>query len=810
MRTWTLDREGFVTHWLVAGPLAEPYTCSLRDPNQLRYEAALRAGLPRHEPVPAGMMEGIRADQPGRLGLPWRFQGGRDGAFVNLSDFYPTMQRVRFDAATVLVSDRPRIVEAVLWSYTAADLYCNGSLAGSVRQPQYKPICREKLSLSLQKGENRIYLACETLGVRDTRSTVGLQIRGDRDGIGVSLPDPAYAEQAADALHFLEAVRPVPDGLRFPAPGPEGLEWSAVNDSPDYADQQQPTVWHSAAGQKLLTLPEGIALAQLRLRIGNGDIRRTLEITERIRPQYVTPTPAAAENRMLVFRRIAAVESLNRGDFGFPIANMLSRKYLGEAGRDDAGLLAETLRLIDERVDCADFLVCGLIRYVKNYPMTGEQAERVRRTLTGFRYWMDQDGFDGMCFWSENHCLMFYASAMQAGELYPDDVFPRAGMTGAALHAWGRGKVLEWLEDVEDRGFEEFQSTVYTCVTFAALINVVDFSEPEISRRAAAATDLLLRQLALHTFRGGIVAPQGRVYRGVLYPFRAGAMALMNLADPGQPWDYGEGWLGFYATSRYAFPTDLRRLMAEEASVSYTSGNARIVLEKHDDWCLTSVQSPREPFERWRNIARQPDADASSHAFVKSYNECFHGTTCFQPGVPGYQQHLWYAALDGEAVLFVNHPGSASEGGDMRPGYWHGNGVFPALKQTGSRLGLIYRIPEDAPLHYVHLYCPECRFDEVRRENGWLLLRKGQGFIGFWSSVEAEPWMGRNDACEQRMWGDEIACFCVCAGREVPDMDAFAHLTSDLGPAYDPETAALTAAGFSLAWQPGEDDTQVL
>ena len=80
------------------------------------------------------------------------------------------------------------------------------------------------------------------------------------------------------------------------------------------------------------------------------------------------------------------------------------------------------------------------------------------------------------------------------------------------------------------------------------------------------------------------------------------------------------------------------------------SANARIVLEKREDWCLTSVASPRGPFERWTNICRQADADVSSHLFTKSYNECFHGTTDFQPGTYGYQQHMWYAALSPEAL----------------------------------------------------------------------------------------------------------------------------------------------------------------
>ncbi len=811
MQSWPLDRQGFVNHYMVSGSAVRPFFSRERDHNQLRYEAYLRSIVAEH-PALTGT-ERVSAAENSRLDLPWHFSGGRDGAFINLSDFYAEMRRVEFDAATALIAPHPMRVRAVLWSYAAVDVYCNGVLVGGLHQPVYKPIGRAEISLPLRAGKNVLYFSCETLGVRDTRSVVGLQIMESQVEIQVTLPDERLADAAAPALEFLESAELLPHALRFSRPAPDGTSWTWDRNDPDYAHAHLPKTWNDISGKTEIILPDGEAYLTVRLRFGEQKhiLQRRFERTEQIKPAYILPVPSYEENLNLIYRRIADVESLSRGgEFGFPIANMLARKYLGDTSKDDDRLMLETLDLIEKRVDCADFLVCGLIRYLKNYPVSEDAAKLAREVLAHFRYWMDQDGFDGMCFWSENHCLMFYASAMQAGEMYPEEYFPLARMTGRELHAWGRGKVLDWLDDVEAYGFEEFLSTVYMCVTFAALINVVDFAEEAISSRAAKITDKLLSMLAVHTFKGGIIAPQGRVYRGVLYPFQAGAMALMNLADPAQPYDYGEGWLGFYATSRYRFSADLKEKMARPASLSYTTGNARIILEKRRDWCLTSVQIPREPFVRWENETQKPDADPSGHAFVKSYNECFHGTTCFQPGVYGYQQHLWYAALDGEAAVFINHPGSASEGGDMRPGYWHGSGVFPALRQEGNVLGMIYRIPEAHPLHYIHLYCPECRFDEVRKTGSWLLLRKGKGFIGLWSSAPMEPWNGENFRCEQRVWGSDIACVCFCAGREMPDMNAFENTALSLCPAYSADDQTLSAGSFSLSWHAGQDATQYL
>ncbi len=808
MIIWPLDRQGFVHHYMVSGPKVTPFYSEERDKNQLRYEAHLRAVVAEHAPL--ADTEKVCAGRESRLGMPWHFQGGKDTAFINLSDFYADMRRVAFDAATALYSAKAQAVRAVIWSYAAVDVYCNGAAVGSLRAAVYKPIGRLELTLPLKAGKNVVYFACETLGVRDTRSVIGLQIEAYDAEISAALPDEDMAKDVALALSFMEETLLTKDSLRFPRPAMAGTRWAWRQQDPDYAHAHRPVQWHSAAGETCLPLEEGGAYLELRVPAGQGELSRTFERTEQIKPLRVRPAPSWEENLHLVFQRVAAVESLSRGDeFGFPIANMLARKYLGDTSKDDAKLMDDMLALIEKRVDCADFLVCGLIRYVKNYAVPAKTQERIRQVLTHFRYWMDMDGFDAMCFWSENHSLMFYLSAMQAGEMYPEDDFPLARMTGRQLHEWGRGRVLAWLDDVEKYGFEEFLSTVYMCVTFAALLNAIDFTEEAISLRARRVTDKLLRMLAMHTFGGGIIAPQGRVYRGVLYPFSAGAMALMNLADPAQPYDYGEGWLGFYATSSYRFPADLKKLMDTPVSTTYTTGNARVVLEKRKDFCLTSVMIPRERFNRWENETKKPGVDPSTHSFVKSYNECFHGTTCFQPGVYGYQQHLWYAALDGEAAVFINHPGSASEGGDMRPGYWHGNGVFPALRQEGSLLGMIYRIPRAHPLHYIHAYVPECRFDEVRRQGNWLLLRKGKGFIGLWSSVAMEPWNGMNSGCEMRMWGDDIACLCLCAGEETENMDAFARAAEEMHPEYTFENG-LRAGGYSLAWRQGQDDTQYL
>ncbi len=48
----------------------------------------------------------------------------------------------------------------------------------------------------------------------------------------------------------------------------------------------------------------------------------------------------------------------------------------------------------------------------------------------------------------------------------------------------------------------------------------------------------------------------------------------MNLVNPEVPYSYGEGWLAFYATSRYQIPDGLAEKMKESVSLEYETGNA--------------------------------------------------------------------------------------------------------------------------------------------------------------------------------------------------------------------------------------------
>ncbi len=809
MKRWKLGNDGFVMQYMIAGPVEMDYSSETTARDQMTLEGKLR-----HEIVgemPEEWNEAVEAGKMAKNGGRWQVWAPYENAFVDTSKFYSTLKKVSMEVAAVLCVPEDCKVRAKVWTYMAAGIYLNGKLAGKVEYPVYKPISNREVTLSLKQGENLLLFVCENLGVRDTRNILGLQILERQDEIQVVLADGSLQEQVYEDEAFLAACRPEDGAVVFPKEAGEGVHVFCPSDSPDFFEAHKPARELDVKGMEKVPVPEEIIGVNVSVEREKYTLERTLEFAERNQPQYSEDVSWTGKDKLdEVMRRIAQVKSLNRGEFGFAIMNLLARRYLGQETKEDRDLLMEDLARIEERVDCADFLICGLVRYIKVFGMDEEMGKRVKEALLNFRYWMTMEGMDAMCFWSENHAMMFYSSAMFVGEMYPDEYFPRAKMTGRELSAYGKEKLLDWLGDLEDYGYEEFLSAVYMCVTFAALLNLVDFAEAEIAQRAKKLCDLLMEELAKHTFKGSVIAPMGRVYRGIIYPFSCGTQSIINIMDGTAPYCFGEGWMAYLVGSCYQIPESVKGYLRQGMEEEYSTGNALVRLKKTDDYCLTSVQSPRmDGWKRWPNLREDVTARTDCHDFTKSLNESFHGTSLFEPGTYGYQQHLWMAALSGDAVLFVNHPGTTAEKSGMRPGYWFGNGVMPGIRQNGSLLEAIYRIPEEHPIHFTHVYCPKMCYNEVAEEEHWLFLRKEKGYLALWTNGSYVEHNDQIFGCELRVYGSETAYVCLLgAEKEYGSFQAFKEQAKALKPSYDAANQCLCAGEDKFQYVKGTDRTQ--
>ncbi len=172
-------------------------------------------------------------------------------------------------------------------------------------------------------------------------------------------------------------------------------------------------------------------------------------------------------------------------------------------------------KFVDARYDCADFRVVVLIKTLYEYKsfLSTPMQERIKNCLLDFKYWMDEPGEDPMCYWSENHQIIFHTCEYLAGQLMPEEIFTNNGMTGLEHKAKAEGRILQWLEHKWLYGFIEWHSNTYYEEDIAPLVLLVDYAEnPEIREKARIILDLLFLDLALYSFQSYFSSTSGRCY----------------------------------------------------------------------------------------------------------------------------------------------------------------------------------------------------------------------------------------------------------------------------------------------------------
>lgn len=803
--------DRFIPYYLLSGPRLTEWKDEAADKNQLRYEKHLRS-IVAERGLPAPRAD-IRLGEPGELGSPWELHQAA-GGFINLPMFSLTPHRVEFLAAAVLVADERLSVPVQIWTYAAVELWLNGVLAASETEPVYKPIRKLEAQLKLKPGPNLLILRVQNLAIRDTRNIIGVELLAHTDHIRFELPGAGEARPLVELDRWLGELSIYKGRLRLPPAPPCTIRLAyEVDGLVEEAEDITGVATVELHPQKTMVVVSGEIEGIRRF--------RRIELLHHKRPVKAESLGTYGEdgNDGYAHTRRMYAELAELGTEGeyrplrFGLFYVLARRMLGRQGPHDLQHLRTALDQIRRREDCSDFFLAGLLRMMEFSLLPEELLPEAEEVILAYRYWMTEDGTDGMCFWSENHALMFYVSAYMAGRRYPGSHFLRSGRTGAEVSAVALERVRQWLEDVEEYGFEEFLSADYMCVTLGALLNVADFMEEPEARRAAGLLDLMLRQIAAHTFRGSMIAPQGRVYRSVILPFTQSVQALVHLANPKAPYGNSE-WVVFMMNSRYKLPEGLGALMEQAQTLAYQTGNAWVKLVKKRDYALTSVQSPRrDPAPRfWENVMLEPGVDIESNAYVKSLNESFHGTTRFEPGVYGYQQHMWTAALDGETLIFANHPGEAADDGGMRPGYWYGNGIMPAVRQEGGLLGAVYVIDDRHPIGFTHLFFPLEKLDRWERQGAWLFGQKGKGLVGVWCSAPLVAHHDRIFHCEQRAYARRAAYLCRCGSiEEYGSLEDFAARCRELAPRFDEAELCLTADGcFELRYEACDNKTQYM
>ncbi len=795
------NKNYFIKEWLVSGPSCTLYNCENNTndvvSDQLRYEKNLRKNFKQAKTTE--IPNNIKLNESEDSNLKWEYYCNEAGnsIFVDKSFFYSNPTLIELDAATIINCNTSKTVSATLFTYACIDVYLNGKKVANGTPPVYKPIKKSSFNLNLQQGENLLYVKMSNLGIRDSRTMFAIAL--DTSDVNISLPDKENTACLMQAKEQLYSLTYSNGEISFntPVSYPTYLIYKSKKEE--------------IKSNNKIKAPKDTTMFYISIETPSGNIKRKLETLDSNRAMY-KKTNGAPLNEIL--KALANVESQLRGSGAyFSAHHVLARYALGLNTKNDEKLIRNDLKFIDSRGDCADFLVAAIVRLIIKYKIDVALYSDIKESLLNFRYWMDEPGSDGMCFWSENHALMFHGSQLILSDLFKDDVFTNCGKTGEEIYPQAKRRCLEWLDDIESEDFEEFNSATYVPVTVAALLNIVDFAPQDMSKRASKLLDKIFNVLCRHVFDGTVITPQGRVYRDVIIPYEQTVQTILYIIDSNSPFPKEPlPFVSMFGTTKYTLPHNLLDIIYKDYSIQYTTGRTQVNLEKNKNYILTSVDSPANmDIKYWDNIYEDVGANKDSYAFTKSLNECFHGTSHFRPGTYGYQQHLWSAALNNECIVFVNHPGNDIDGGGMRPGYWYGNLITPALKQNNNILGAIYSIPLDNPIAFTHVFWPTAKFDEWCYEDNWLLGKTNSGYIGLWCSDGLEQFNGSVlQNCEYRCSNIQSAYVCICEEiSKTSDLKEFLQTCKNLTPQFDKTLNKLSICGNDyLTYKNYDDKTQ--
>jgi len=731
---YPLQAQGYLHHWLVAGPQAVSVP-ALESFAGSDIKPAIAAHYHNEDALitaaPAELATTTIVDQAGEATLPWRVVHCLDDHFVDLSAFYHTCHYLRAWAYTEVNVPAAQALTAVLTTNGPADLWVNGAHVHRHLHFHHQIPQPVSFPLRLQAGKNTILVRMEEVAIRECPYAMALQLQGINDAAAwqVTLPTTLAAtrRQALEAI-FAAAIlerrtfhRDDELIVRWPAELPYSSQITVRLQTPDgriYAE-----------GQPMI---KGGTQVNLGKAYQRADGRYWITLMPELNDYYVYGMKIVhhlplqiinskfAESSYGTYRERAAEALTDAARRDLNIYSEIAKMRLGQWDKLNLERWSTTLASINARADCSDFYLVGilgaLLRYGTHTAFPATLRQEIAHCALNFKYWMDEpsplDSPDAMCYWSENHQILFHTCEVLAGQLFPEETFPNVNQPGEWHRQKGEARALQWLRKRASGGFREWDSNVYFEHDVLALAHLADLAEStEVAEMAAIILDKLCFTMAINSFQGVFGSTHGRSYT----PYLKGGRLELTSGITRLLWGMGnfnEHFLGAVAlacAAGYELPPAI------------------------DEIGRTPVE---EMWSRERHAGSlEPDCDCASGPWevnkvtYKTADYMLCAAQDYQPGARGYQQHIWQATLGVDAVVFVTHPPCSSEEGSHRPNFWHGNAILPRVAQWKDLLIAVHQLPADDWLGFTHAYFPTAHFDEYALRAGWAFARKRDGYL---------------------------------------------------------------------------------
>jgi len=487
-----------------------------------------------------------------------------------------------------------------------------------------------------------------------------------------------------------------------------------------------------------------------------------------------------------------------------------------------------SLDYINKQYDVSDFRMATLMRILYEFrdKIPDAKMAEIKKTILSFRYWMDEPGGNGMCYWSENHQILFASAEYLAGQLYPNERFYNSGLTGRQHTAKARKRILDWLEMRWKFGFSEYYSTVYYNEDIAGIINLIDYAQDEeIVKKSEIIMDLLIYDIAAQKYGNTFVSVSGRAYENA----RKGGDKLSSGYITNYIWNNQTEVrrphinYSFITSRKYKVPSVLKEIGNDTSTVIIKQGNGLNIsslapegYSGSDDrsimmqWGMEAFSNPeviRNTMDYIRRnnmlsneflvelrpldytlvkllklepaILKTINPQANGAAIQRAYTYTYktgdysvYTTQNYHPGYYSNQDHVTGMNVGTSFSVFHTHPALPENIDRPSPNYWVGYGRLPHAAQYKNISMSIYNLPEKANfyelsmLHFTHTYFPKEKFDTVIVSGNYAFGKKGNVYCAL---IAANNLYYKKGSDEDLIQQGQKVCWIIQAGSERED-----------------------------------------
>ena len=178
-------------------------------------------------------------------------------------------------------------------------------------------------------------------------------------------------------------------------------------------------------------------------------------------------------------------------------------------------LLSKQAEYMNNRFDCADFRAQMFFKIYKDCKekLSENCKSLIKETFLNFKYFIDEPGDDSMCYWSENHQILFAVSEYLAGQEWHNEIFTNNGMSGKEHMELAQRRIDAWMEQRFSYGFSEYLSNNYLAEDIAPMANFIAYSHDRVrAEQMKIIMDILWLDVALNSVNNRFVAVSSRMY----------------------------------------------------------------------------------------------------------------------------------------------------------------------------------------------------------------------------------------------------------------------------------------------------------